>query len=113
MYDGTPLKEAGQVADQTLIRFGDSLGAERDRVVATKNRIVELQAQREWALGQYWDAKACYGAARIHYQAVIDEFPQTLAAQRARERLEQIRDFPAEPTNYFRWLERVVGSKRR
>jgi outer membrane protein assembly factor BamD (BamD/ComL family) len=113
MYDGTALKEAGEVADQTLIRFGDSLGRDRDRVVEAKNRIVELRAEREWALGQYWDRKACYAAARIHYQAVIDDFPQTLAAQRAQERLEQIRTFPAEPPNYFKWLEGLQGTKRR
>jgi len=113
MYDGTALKEAGEIADQTLIRFGDSLGADRDRVVEAKNRIVELRAQREYALGQYWDGKACYGAARIHYEAVIDEFPQTLAAQQARERIEQIRNLPAEPTNYFKWLEGLQGTKRR
>ena len=113
MYDGTALKEAGEIADQTLIRFGNTLGAERDRIVEAKNRIVELRAQRELALGQFWDKKAYYGAARLHYKTVIDDYPQSLAAQQARQRIDQIKDLPAEPTNYFKWMERLFGNKKR
>ena len=113
LYDGAPLKDAGEIADHALVRFSGSLGEDRGRVVEAKNRIVELQADRDLALGQYFDKKHRYGAARIYYQAVIKDFPQTAAALAARQRLDQIKDLPAEPPNYFKWLERILGSKNR
>lgn len=113
LYDGTPLKEAGEIADQTLMRFGNTLGAERQRVIDEKNKIIEAQARRDLAVGNYWDNKHHYRAARIYYQNVLDKFPQTMAAQEARQRLEQIQGYPDEPPNYFGWLEELAGSKKK
>ena len=113
LYDGTPLKEAGEIADHTLVRFAGSLGEDRGRVVEAKNRIVELQAERDLEIGRYFDKKHRYGAARIYYQGVLKEFPQTAAAVAARQRLDEIKDLPADPPNYFHWLERILGSKNR
>jgi len=113
LYDGAPLKDAGEIADHALVRFAGGLGEDRGRVVEAKNRIVELQAERELAIGQYFDKKHRYGAARIYYRAVLKDFPQTAAAVAARQRLDEIKDFPATPPNYFQWLERILGSKNR
>ncbi len=113
MYDGMALKEAGQYADQVLTRFGNTLGAERDRVVEAKNRVVELNARHELAVGRFYDKKGYYGAARIYYKSLIEDFPQTASAEQARTRLEEIKDLPAEPYNYFAWMERIFGSKKR
>jgi len=113
LYDGTPLKEAGEVADQTLLRFGTTLGSERDRVIDTKNRILEDLALRDWSVAQYYDKNQYYGAARLYYQAVIQEYPTTRAAEAARQRLEEIKDRPAEPPNYFKWLTYVFESNKR
>jgi outer membrane protein assembly factor BamD (BamD/ComL family) len=113
IYDGTPLKEAAEVADQTLLRFGPALGPERDRVIDTKNRLVEEMAARDWATARYYDKNAYYGAARIYYQSVIDQYSQTQTAEAARRRLEEIKDLPAEPPNHFKWLTYVFESKKR
>ncbi len=108
MYDGTPLKEINEIADQTLLRFGRQLSeADRNRVLDVKNRVVEEQATRQWSVGQYYDKNAYYGSARIYYQAVVDAYPQTKSAQWARRRLEEIKDRPAEPVNHFKWLTYV------
>jgi outer membrane protein assembly factor BamD (BamD/ComL family) len=105
-YDGTALDEAGRIADQTLRQFGNELGKDRDRLIQEKNDIVEQQARRDWAMGQYYDKKHYYGAARFYYKGLVENtrYARTHFAQMARDRLEQIKDRPDKPPNHFKWL---------
>lgn len=109
LYDGTPLKEASELADQTLIRFGPTLGVDRDQLIETKNRMVAEQAERDWAMAQYYEKNGHYGAARYYYTSSIEKHPHTPAAARARERLEEIKDYPAEPPDRLKWLTGLMG----
>jgi TolA-binding protein len=111
MYEGKPLKDAGEIAEQALVQFGRELGDERKLVIDTKNRVTEDLAMRDWSIGQYYDKKAYYGAARYYYQAILDEYPRTTVARMAEQRLNEIRDLPAEPPNHFKWLTDVLSSK--
>jgi outer membrane protein assembly factor BamD (BamD/ComL family) len=111
LYDGAALKDAGEIADQTLIRFPNN--PDRQRVVDSRNHIVEMKARRDLAVAQYWDNKHYYGAARMYYKSVVEEFPQTYSAQEARQRLGEIKDLPAEPPNYFGWLDQVLGENKK
>jgi tetratricopeptide (TPR) repeat protein len=108
MYDGTPLEEAKEIADATMTQFRGALGEERERIVQTQNHLLEQQANRHWRIAQYYDKKKHYGSARIYYRSIIDDFPTTEAAQKAGARLEEIRDLPANPPNYFEWISRVI-----
>ncbi|MCR4414069.1 MAG: outer membrane protein assembly factor BamD [Thermoguttaceae bacterium] len=113
LYDGTPLRDADEVADQTLTRFGPALGEKRGLVLDTKNQIVEQKAEREWAMAQYYDKNHYYGAARFYYQSLVDEYPNTRYGEAARQRLAQIKDLPAEPPDRFGWLNKIVNPKKR
>jgi outer membrane protein assembly factor BamD (BamD/ComL family) len=112
-YDATPLKQATDVADQVLARFGKTLGPERQRVVEAKNRFVEQLAEREWAYGQYYDKSYFFGAARYYYRSVIEKYPQTQVAVAARRRIDEIKSLPDEPPKHFKWLSEVFDVKRR
>lgn len=103
-YDGTPLAEAREIAEQALLVFGEQLGEERQRLIDQLNRIEEQSADRDLALGAFYEKKQRYGAARLYYQAVLDEYPTTRAAEQARARLEAISQYPDEPTSRFQWL---------
>lgn len=111
MYDGKPLVEAEKIAEQTLTQFPERLGPEKDRIVQAKNQMVEGLAERDWAMGQYYDKRGYYGAARYYYQSVIKSHPQTHFAQLARSRLDEIKDKPARPPNYFKWIDDMLPSK--
>jgi len=113
LYDGTPLKEAAELVDQTLIRFGPTLGPDRDKLLETKNRMIAEQAERDRAVGQYYEKNGYYGAARYYYKALIEKYPHTPAAAQARERLEQIKDYPAEPPDRLQWLTSLLGPVKR
>ncbi len=109
LYDGTPLKEVNEIADQTLIRFGPTLGLERDHVIETKNRVVQQKAERDWALAQYYERNHYYGAARYYYKSLLETYPQTQFAEMARERMEEIKAYPDEPPDRLKWLTGLLG----
>lgn len=113
LYDGTPLVEAGEIADQTLTRFGPALGEKRPLVLEARDRITEQKAERDWAMAQYYDKNHYFGAARFYYQSIIDEYPHTQVAEAARKRLEEIKDLPAQPPDRFGWLNKIINPKRR
>lgn len=113
MYEGSPLKDAEEIADLSLKQFGRELGDERKFVLETRNRVTEERAMREWTIGQYYEKRHYYGAARYYYQALIEEYPQTEAAHMAQQRMVQIKDLPAEPPNRFKWLTDAFSSKKK
>ncbi len=104
LYDGTPLERAEQAADEILAVYNSKLGNEREEVIRVKNQIAEEKALRYFAVGQYYDNRKYYGAARYYYRATLREFPHTKAAVMAAERIRQIDGLPDKPPNRFKWL---------
>ncbi len=107
-YDGKPLDEAEEVATQLLTQFSNELGKERDRVVQVRASINQQRAQREWDMAEYYAKGKYYGAARHFYEKIAKDFPETKLAQESRARLEQIKDEPANPTDPFEWLVKLL-----
>ena len=103
-YDGDPLQEAEEIVQQALTQFGNQLGEEKARMQQAAAAIKEMKARRDWAMGQYYEQKKYYGAARTYYQNLIDNYPHTQQAALARRRLEEIADKPDVPPNRFKWL---------
>jgi outer membrane protein assembly factor BamD (BamD/ComL family) len=112
IYDVQALKDAAEIADQTLRQFRGRLGDEEAKVLQTRAQIVVLRAQREWIMGQYYDNKKYYAAARQYYKFLLDTYPRTSYADLARTRLEQIRNEPDSPPNHFKWLTQVFDHER-
>jgi outer membrane protein assembly factor BamD (BamD/ComL family) len=112
-YDGTALKDAKKIADQTLAQFGDQLGAERERVARSRAQIIEEQANRDFTIAQYYDQHADYRAARIYYRSVIDGFPGTEKAKESEARIGQIRGLPDVPPSHFAWLTDMWGGEKK
>jgi outer membrane protein assembly factor BamD (BamD/ComL family) len=104
MYDGKPLDEAEEIARQALTQFRGQLGAEQSRIAELRSRVRLQKAERQWAMAQFYETKRAYGAARIYYHDIIRDYPQTEIAEAAKQRLEAIKDFPAEPPDHFKWL---------
>ena len=105
-YTAKMLDKAEKVADVTLRQFSSELGDDKGDIVALKEGVVVRQAQKEWVYGQYYDKKKYYGAARQYYEKLIDKYPQTEFAEKARLRLEEIEGLPPQPSQ-FELLEKV------
>jgi outer membrane protein assembly factor BamD (BamD/ComL family) len=109
-YDDTPLKDSAKIAKSTLTQFGDKLGNERERVAKAQAQIEEEKANRDFLRARYYEKRHAYGAARLYYNGVIDEFPTTESARKAKTQLEIIRNEPDEPPAFFQSL---FGGKKK
>lgn len=106
-YDGAALKDADLLATRLLNQFGPQLGERRQEILNTKNKIVEANAERDMAVAEFYETKRLYGAARYYYLLVINDYPQTASASKARERYDVIQEYRAEPPDYFSWLNKI------
>jgi len=92
------LEEARKLAEITMRQFGNELDSEgRAALLDMKESILDKKAERLWTVGQFWDRKRYYGAARLQYHQLIEEYPQTEFAERARRRLTIIEGLPDTP----------------
>ncbi|GAB6187361.1 tetratricopeptide repeat protein [Thermopirellula anaerolimosa] len=110
-YDGTPLEKAEEISDEVLALYSTELGDDRIKLIEEKNRIYEEKAMRDYAIGQYYDARKYYGAARYYYRLVLQDFPDSKAAVMAAQRIRQIDGLPDKPPDRFPWLTRWFESK--
>ncbi len=110
-YDGTPLEKAEEISDEILALYSTELGDDRIKLIEEKNRIYEEKAMRDYAIGQYYDARKYYGAARYYYRLVLKDFPDSKAAVMAAQRIRRIDGLPDKPPDRFPWLTRWFQSK--
>jgi outer membrane protein assembly factor BamD (BamD/ComL family) len=100
-YNSKTLDDAKEIAEM-LKRSRTPNQVDDDNEAEAINELDEnlmtKRAEREWVLGQYYDTKRYYGSAKIFYQKVVDNYPQTTYAEKARRRLEQIKDKPDKPS---------------
>lgn len=109
-YDKRALDRAERVADQTLRQHGHELGeSEKQGILEVKGSILEKRAEAVFEHGRYYDNQRNYGAARISYERVIREYPQTIYAGKAQARLEAIADKPDVP-GHFDWVNDLKES---
>ena len=107
-YDAKPLEDAEEIAQRLLSQFGMQLKPERKEAIRrTQDQIVEAKAERDMEYAKFYESKHYYGAAREYYTYVIQDYPQTATASRAKEKFDRIKDYPAEPKDYFAWLKKV------
>jgi outer membrane protein assembly factor BamD (BamD/ComL family) len=89
-YEGGVLDEAELLADQTLVQFPDQLnGEEAERVQTSRAAIAAQQAQRHWNRAEFYAKGKHYTSARIYYALIARDYPKTLLAQQARDRLDK------------------------
>jgi tetratricopeptide (TPR) repeat protein len=94
------LDEARKLTEITLRQFGGELGYEgRNNILEIKESILEKEAEQLWERGQFWDLKKRrYGSARLYYERLMEEYPQTAFAEKALRRMEQIKGLPDAPS---------------
>lgn len=112
-YDEGPLVEAEQLVDITLTSYGQEIAQERERLRQTQNSIRQQKAEREWDNAEYYYRRKYHRAARYHYKALLDQYPDSVYAGRAQQRLEEITNLPDVPPNHFWWLAKVFGERER
>ncbi len=104
-YDGTPLEEAKTLVRQLRQQFADRLPEhEKERLRTTEAQLSQEIATRDYRMAEYFDGTKHYGAARYYYAQVMNKYPQSELATKARERLGEIAEEPEKPEKRMAWF---------
>ncbi len=87
-YDEAALIEAEERYREYHGRFPTE--AEEGGVSLILDRILELRAEKEFAIGQYYERTEHITSAVYYYKMVHEQFPDSIAAARATARLEAL-----------------------
>jgi outer membrane protein assembly factor BamD (BamD/ComL family) len=109
-YEGGILDEAELLADQTIVQFPDQLaGDEAERVQTTRAAIAAQQATRHWNRAEFYAKGQHYTSARIYYSLLARDYPKTMLAQQARDRLEKYNGLEDVSDNPFPMLTAMLN----
>lgn len=103
-YDGAALDDAEKLITQIRRQFKAEAQQEDKFLKEAFAEVRFKKAQRQWKMASYYDNRAEYGGARHYYQIVLKDFSDTPLAEKAKERLEEIKDKPDVPPKMVPWL---------
>ena len=112
-YDHRPLEEADKLCRDTLAQVSPTQTAERERLTAAQAKIRNQLAERDWDNGEYYYRRKYYGAARHFYLMIVRDYADTQYGPQAQQRLDETKDLPPQPTQYFNWVGRIFGERDR
>ncbi len=103
-YDATPLDESEKLIEQALLQFPTQLAAERDRILETRQLILNHKAERDWFMAEYFAGTKHYRAAERYYKRILKDAPSTEFATQAQSRLVEYAGKPGVPTSRIQWF---------
>lgn len=104
-YDATPLREAERLVKQLRVQFAYELTEdERRRIDEIEARVNHNWAARDWQMAQFYEGRRQYRSARFYYGQIVDAYPRSDIAERARTRLAAIAEEPDVPEERLGWL---------
>ena len=114
LYEQEGLVESKKIADRLLTQFPRQLadGNERARVEKLRTEVQAQRALREWEVAQYYQKNGHLRAAKLYYGNIIDEFPQSQFAQKARQEIVALGGQPEIPPPRFAWLTDLFDDDR-
>ena len=111
-YDGTPLEEAKELAEQIVRQFPDMPPADRQRMMETRVEIAAELAKRDFDQAVFYANKGLAGAARHYYGLVAKNYPQTPMALEAQQRLGELAGLPDKPEPKAEWFTDLFPSEQ-
>jgi TolA-binding protein len=112
-YDGASVVEAEKLVKQIRRQFAGRLKPEeQERLTLVEAQLKQSIALADFTMAEYFDGTKHYRAAEMYYSDVAKKYPETELAARARERIAQIADEPAEPPKRMAWLVDLAPQSR-
>ncbi len=114
-YSGLVLEDAEKLVQQTRDRFPVKMQdpANSESVAKASAEIAYHRAGRYAFRAKYRERQQKYGAARVYYNLLLQEFPNTPQAEIARTRLAAIEEFPDVPKQRLSWLQKVFPDQKK
>jgi TolA-binding protein len=110
-YSGVALDEAEKLVRQIQRQFPVEVQQEREYIARAAAEIRFRKAEREWYRGNRHERRSEYGAARMYYATLVNDYGETTFGQQARERLREIGGEPAVPPQRLAWLTELFPEK--
>lgn len=114
-YSGLMLEEAEKLVQQTRERFPSKLREQQiaDMLARAAAEVAFRHAEHLYVRAQYREKKREFRAATEYYQRILDEYPNTPQAEKARERLQETTSLPPVPERRLTWLKAVFPDSKR
>ena len=106
-YSAEPLLGAEKLLKQIHRQFPQLAKRENETLNKAYAQVRFGLAERGWNAGKFYDQRKQYKAARLHYQQLLEDYPETPFSQQARDRLTQIADQPDSPPQAVPWLVKI------
>jgi outer membrane protein assembly factor BamD (BamD/ComL family) len=113
-YDGTALREAKRLEELTRVNFSGRLSdEERQRLTEMRAQIARAVEERDLQMASYYEGTEHNGAAKYYLTRVIEEHPDSPAAEQAREKLTQLEGKPDSPEVPMEWLVNLFPENKK
>jgi outer membrane protein assembly factor BamD (BamD/ComL family) len=111
-YDGSVLSDSELLIQQMVRVFPEESRKYQDRLQNDLKNVRLQQAERDFALAQYFDDRKEFGAARFYYDLVRQHYRDTNLALESESRLAQIEGEPERPDSHWQWLIDAIPEER-
>jgi outer membrane protein assembly factor BamD (BamD/ComL family) len=113
-YDGAPLDDAEKLIGQIRKQFKAEAQQEEEFLKLAYAEVRFKKAEREWKMASYYDNRFEFGGARHYYNIILADYADvTDLAERAKKRLEEIKDRPDVPPQVAPWVANVFPANYR
>ncbi len=108
-YSGLALDEAEVLVERTRRIFSAELRDPEtaDFVARTAAEIEYRQAEKLWVRAEYRENQKKYGGANVYHQELLEKYPSTPFADKAREHLVANADLPPVPPQRLAFLTKL------
>ena len=114
-YSGLVLEDADKLVQQTRERFPYEMKnkTNSESVAKAATEIAFHRAARYAYRAKYRERQKKYGAARVYYNLLLKDYPNTPQAETARIRLAEIEKYPDVPKQRLSWLQKVFPDQKK
>jgi outer membrane protein assembly factor BamD (BamD/ComL family) len=102
-YDGEPLEKADQLMKAMVRLFPNEVKEQEEYLAAEGTRIRNMLADRDYQVGEYYEARGENRAAGIYYSSAAS-YQETEPAKQAAERIAVVADKEPEPVRQMGWF---------
>lgn len=110
-YTDTPLSEAEKRLKGIVRLFPNDASGRQLELREAAMKIKFLKAEREWSSGEYRYRQGENLAARIYFEKLVEEYPDTPFAEEAQKMLAELDGKPDRPPQYFKPLVKLFRAE--
>lgn len=103
-YDDTPLRKADELMKTIVRQFPDQARDQLDYLEGQATLIRNQIAERDYAMGQYFEGRGENLAAKIYYEKVADKYQQTELGRTVEQQIADVSQKPPRPEPQLKWL---------